>query len=82
MNKIESLKLTKENIKPKLEFKENPSFVSGFTAPFAVTGVQAAKNLAAKKGVLPLLTTAKAYNMSAASVPTEAVALKGTLRAP
>ena len=72
----------KENVKPKLEFKEKPSFASGFAAPLAVAGVQAAKNLAAKKGVLPLLTTAKAYNMSAASVPTEAVALKGTLRAP
>lgn len=64
-----------KNIKPKLEFKEDPNFVSGFTAPFAVTGVQAVKNLAAKKGVLPLLTTAKPFNMSAASVPMNVVNL-------
>ena len=67
---------TKENIKPKLEFKEKPSFASGFAAPLAVTGVQAAKNLAAKKGVLPLLTTAKPYTMSEAAIPTDVVALK------
>lgn len=73
---------TKENIKPKLEFKGKPSFVSGFAAPLGIAAVQGAKNLAAKKGVLPLLTTAKPYNMSAAAIPTEAVALKGTLRAP
>ena len=66
---------TKENIKPKLEFKETPSFVSGFAAPLGITGVQAAKNLAAKKGVLPLITTAKAFNMSAATVPTKMMAL-------
>ncbi len=70
-----------ENIKPKLELKETPNFASGFAAPLGITGVQAVKNLAAKKGVLPLITTAKAFNMSAASIPTDVVTLKAPINA-
>lgn len=69
----------KENVKPKLEFKENPNAASGFFAPLGIAAVQGAKNLAAKKGVLPILTTAKPYNMSAAAIPTDVVALKAPI---
>lgn len=65
----------KEDIKPQLELKEKPNAASGFFAPLGIASVQGAKNLAAKKGVLPLITTAKAYNMSAASIPTDVTAL-------
>ena len=67
----------KENVKPKLEFKETPNFASGFAAPLGITGVQAVKKLAAKKGVLPLITTAKAF--SASAIPTDVVTLKAPI---